>query len=410
MHAAESLSVPEPLMAEAETWKAVPGFEGHYEVSDLGRLASLKHGKRRILKTPPVKRGYLQCRLSKDGKGYQSRVHILVLLAFRGPRSTDHQTRHLDGNASNNRLDNLAWGTPKENAADTARHGTHPVWGTEREVMAKRACKAMARRVAEIRARLIESDVSEIRGLRRQGATLSELAARYDRSESYISRICSSQRCGGGLRRKRVVPRLHRTSPSPTLNRPTPLLRPGGGMHQSFDEFAVMPMTEAWVTIPNFEDYELSTDGRVRSARTSNPKIIGHCGGRVVSLPDAQGRFHRFDVARLLLTTFIGPRPRYTRISFLDGNKLNMRIDNLAWSDTPPKVEGCAMAPRPRRGMRSSLEPAEEAEMLSLRRRGWTVAHLATHFGISQSTAGDNLRRLTRIEELESQSTTAASA
>jgi hypothetical protein len=34
------------------------------------------------------------------------------------------QCRHLDGNRSNNRLDNLAWGTPLENGADKARHGT----------------------------------------------------------------------------------------------------------------------------------------------------------------------------------------------------------------------------------------------------------------------------------------------
>lgn len=54
------------------------------------------------------------------------RVHHAVLLAFGFPRPIHQECRHLDGNPANNRLDNLAWGTKLENAADKERHGTVP--------------------------------------------------------------------------------------------------------------------------------------------------------------------------------------------------------------------------------------------------------------------------------------------
>jgi hypothetical protein len=71
--------------------------------------------------------GYKRINLS-DGQSRKSRkkkqlmVHHLVLRAFVGPCPAGMQTRHLDGNPANNRLDNLCWGTPKENAEDCARH------------------------------------------------------------------------------------------------------------------------------------------------------------------------------------------------------------------------------------------------------------------------------------------------
>jgi hypothetical protein len=54
----------------------------------------------------------------------QRLVHQLVLEAFVGPRPESCEARHLDGDPSNNKLDNLAWGTKAENQADKLRHGT----------------------------------------------------------------------------------------------------------------------------------------------------------------------------------------------------------------------------------------------------------------------------------------------
>ena len=127
----------------AERWLPVVGFEGLYEVSDLGRVRSLDRivarggrgdysgntrlAKGRVLK-PVINRkrgGYRYVNLLADGAQTLRRVCVLVLAAFVGPRPAGQETRHRNGNAQDDRLDNLLYGTPKENAEDRKRHGTH---------------------------------------------------------------------------------------------------------------------------------------------------------------------------------------------------------------------------------------------------------------------------------------------
>jgi hypothetical protein len=71
-------------------------------------------------------KGYLGVRLGVNGVRRDYYVHLLVLEAFCGPCPSGMQARHLDGNCLNNRVDNLAWGTPVENCEDKQRHGTQP--------------------------------------------------------------------------------------------------------------------------------------------------------------------------------------------------------------------------------------------------------------------------------------------
>lgn len=63
--------------------------------------------------------------LTRNSKKMTAKVHQLVLEAFVGPRPEGMVTRHLNGDPSDNRLTNLAWGTHAENNADTVQHGTH---------------------------------------------------------------------------------------------------------------------------------------------------------------------------------------------------------------------------------------------------------------------------------------------
>jgi len=70
-------------------------------------------------------RSYLYVRLSHDKKSRIFRVHRLVLEAFVGPCPEGMECRHLDGDPSNNRLENLRWGTPAENTEDKRKHGRH---------------------------------------------------------------------------------------------------------------------------------------------------------------------------------------------------------------------------------------------------------------------------------------------
>ena len=94
-----------------EQWKAVPGYEGLYEVSDLGRVRSSAHGK--VLKQRASTRGYLRVGLTKDGRQTMKSVHRLVLLAFVG--GSDMQVNHLNEQKMDNRLTNICYCTAAEN-------------------------------------------------------------------------------------------------------------------------------------------------------------------------------------------------------------------------------------------------------------------------------------------------------
>jgi hypothetical protein len=113
----------------SETWLPVVGFEGLYEVSDLGRVASLPSRtwpRRAILSAVPhVRGGYLFVTLRRDGGSHHRKIHHMVCEAFNGTRPSGTVTRHINGDHLDNAPGNLAWGTPSENMFDVVRHGRH---------------------------------------------------------------------------------------------------------------------------------------------------------------------------------------------------------------------------------------------------------------------------------------------
>jgi len=114
-----------------EDWRDIPGWEGRYQVSDLGRVRSLPRQRSdgsiltrgRVLSLRGSVDRYLSASLAKDYKTYPAHVHRLVLLAFSGPCPPGHEACHYDGDGANNTLSNLRWGTPQDNAQDKVRHG-----------------------------------------------------------------------------------------------------------------------------------------------------------------------------------------------------------------------------------------------------------------------------------------------
>lgn len=129
------------MNATQEQWLPVVGFEGLYEISDWGRVKSVERKvwfvnrwgqdtqrivpeRIRELSVNP-NGGHLELTLHREGKRRHRFVHQLVLDAFVGPYPDGlDQVRHLDGDPTNNRLDNLRYGTAAENVADMLRHGT----------------------------------------------------------------------------------------------------------------------------------------------------------------------------------------------------------------------------------------------------------------------------------------------
>lgn len=98
-----------------EQWKNIKGYDGKYQVSDLGRVRSLKNGNSHILKTLLVANGYLQVALCKNGNIKRHLVHRLVADAFIPNPNNLPQVNHKDENKGNNVKTNLEWCTPKYN-------------------------------------------------------------------------------------------------------------------------------------------------------------------------------------------------------------------------------------------------------------------------------------------------------
>jgi hypothetical protein len=110
-----------------ETWMPVHGFEGLYEVSDLGNVRSFARGwDGRPLRSSPNGRGYMSVNFWKGNRATSHRVHRLVLEAFVGLPPDGMEGCHNDGNKRNNQLSNLRWDTRSANARDKGRHGNDP--------------------------------------------------------------------------------------------------------------------------------------------------------------------------------------------------------------------------------------------------------------------------------------------
>jgi hypothetical protein len=111
------------------------GLPGPYRiVPDKPRVAVTAAGKVRTLRGRGIGAEWVTSKLSRTSFGHLNAaimigdryrsypVHRLVLEAFVGPRPPGHLCRHLNGVPDDNRVENLAWGTPKENGEDAVRH------------------------------------------------------------------------------------------------------------------------------------------------------------------------------------------------------------------------------------------------------------------------------------------------
>lgn len=103
-----------------EQWKDVAGYEGLYQVSNLGRI---RNRKKAILSQRDC-HGYLRVSLCKNNSYKHFRTHILVLQTFGRKKKAGEECRHMDGTRKNNKISNLQWGTRKENMQDQKDHKT----------------------------------------------------------------------------------------------------------------------------------------------------------------------------------------------------------------------------------------------------------------------------------------------
>lgn len=161
-----------------ETWKSVAGYDGHYEVSDMGNIRSVPRVDRighpwkgRVLKPGTDSKGYRYVQLCVNASTRIRRVHTLVLEAFVGEKPIGHECAHGNGVRNDNRLLNLSWKTPSQNNLDKRRHGTN-------------GCGEKSPR-----SKLSEVDARRMHVLRAEGLSQRALAERFRVSRSLVSMI-----------------------------------------------------------------------------------------------------------------------------------------------------------------------------------------------------------------------------
>lgn len=153
----------------------IKGYPGYYATED-GHILSDRNGHMRKL-PERMHKGYLRVNVRDGGtpvKIHVEPVHKLVLEAFVGKRPQGCVCRHLNGVATDNRIENLCWGTPKENAQDSIRHGT-----------------AVCLRCGEASnaAKLKEKDIIRIKQMYVDGHSRKEIANAYSISYRHASDI-----------------------------------------------------------------------------------------------------------------------------------------------------------------------------------------------------------------------------
>lgn len=172
-----------------EEWRDVKGFEGYYQVSNMGQVRSVdrvltvtnkrgttfervQYGKV-IIPSVSKKVGYKAIKMSRDGFYKNYTVHRLVAIAFIPNPNELEQVNHIDGNQLNNCINNLEWCTRSENALHAVRIGLKTDWGENSH-----------------RAKLTEKQaISAIKEYKKGNTSFIKLGKKYGVSEATIRAI-----------------------------------------------------------------------------------------------------------------------------------------------------------------------------------------------------------------------------
>lgn len=312
-------------MPEYESWiryAILPKFSRYIVGADGSLWSSIIPGKKakhgiapwHRIKASPDPRGYLIVAVSSEGKPRRTRyLHGLILEAFIGPRPAGMQCRHLNGIAGDCRLENLCWGTPKENGADKLRHQTHAIG--ERNGGSK----------------ISQEQCEEVRKWHKEGVQRKEILARVGISPTQYYRIIHNQS-------------WHDPAGDDNWVKPDKSLEP--------IRDAALARGYHLLPIPGFPGYHADTNGVIWTAWFRVLKGKGKGIGPVyaihpirrrplkpttttvypqVLIKNEKGRGVHKNIHVLILITFVGTPPAGHQCRHLNDIKTDSRLANLTW-------------------------------------------------------------------------------
>ena len=370
-----------------EVWKWVheaPGFEDikpGYQISNDGKLRNwiTSHGNwldnPKLLK-PGEALGRYQATLAVVGKRRSRRVlvHSLVAAAFIGPRPPGAMIRHLNDIGTDNRLENLAYGTYQENAIDRVRNRRSGAVLTDQEVRSIRhRCKDES-----------FEQVAEELNVARDTVRRAALGLSYKHLNEQYPPI---------IREPYRLPEVSYRGEDRTDNEP-PISERNEIWREIPDEFCESNRTEVWRDVPvNFfaskgisppewaaGRYEISSFGALRSLFNIKPhlkKPVVHKDGYHYYLLSFSGQRLFCKAHTLVAWAFIGPPPEGAdRLRHLDNNPSNNHVSNLAWGDVAANAAD-------RRGRRTEKHMERDAKILRMYRSGIEKRRIADEVGLT---------------------------
>lgn len=178
-----------------EIWKDVKNYEGYYEISNTGKIASKertcidtldrKRVRNRYLLSPNINNGYYRVTLCKNGRKTIFSIHRLVATHFIENPNNLPQVNHINGNKLDNRVENLEWVTVKENVIHAYKNGLiHHIKGENHPNYGK--CGGLSKKAKKVVAENIKSGE-----IRKYNSIIETEKDGFDRGE--VSKCCNGK-------------------------------------------------------------------------------------------------------------------------------------------------------------------------------------------------------------------------
>ena len=192
-----------------EIWKSVVGFEGHYEISNLGSVRSLKNNKPYTLKINRHKDGYCYVMLCKDKTRKNLKIHRLVAKAFIPNPENKPTVNHINHVRHCNFVWNLEWATYDEQIWDAIRFGSHensiaPIWDKDKKDRLQQLVDSGMKRVDIAKQEGVSRDslqkyfgkvkrpIAEVKRMHSEGFSYKEISIKLNIPKTTVARYVKS--------------------------------------------------------------------------------------------------------------------------------------------------------------------------------------------------------------------------